>query len=247
MKIIISPAKKMQVNSDILDGTGTPAFLERTEELKECLASMNKDQLKDLFQANDKITELNYYRYQNMKLTENLTPAVLAYVGIQYQSMAPNIFTTDQWEYVKQHLYIISGFYGLLKADDGVVPYRLEMQAKLKTKNAKDLYEYWGDSIYRELIRDKKEVIVNLASKEYSKAVQPFADQDTPILTCVFGTLQGGKVKVKATEAKMARGFMVSFMARENAGTPEDLKKFSEGGYCFSEERSDMWNYVFLK
>lgn len=247
MKIIISPAKKMQVNSDILDGTGTPAFLERTEELKECLASMNKDQLKDLFQANDKITELNYYRYQNMKLTENLTPAVLAYVGIQYQSMAPNIFTTDQWEYVKQHLYIISGFYGLLKADDGVVPYRLEMQAKLKTKNAKDLYEYWGDSIYRELIGDKKEVIVNLASKEYSKAVQPFADQDTPILTCVFGTLQEGKVKVKATEAKMARGFMVSFMARENAGNPEDLKKFSEGGYCFSEERSDMWNYVFLK
>ena len=97
-----------------------------------------------------------------MNLEERLTPAVLSYVGIQYQSMAPGVFTSEQWEYVNHHLRILSGFYGILNACDGVVPYRLEMQAKLPVDGCRDLYEFWGDRLYRELVKEDQ-VIVNLA------------------------------------------------------------------------------------
>ena len=114
-------------------------------------SGLSEAELKALFKANDAITHENYLRYQTMRLDQGLTPAVLAYVGIQYQYMAPQIFTKEQWEYVCSHLRILSGFYGVLRADDGVVPYRLEMQARLKIGLHKDLYGWWGDKIYREL------------------------------------------------------------------------------------------------
>ena len=128
MKIIISPAKKMRVQTDIMEETGMPVFLEDAKRLHDILKAYSMEQLKKLFGANDAITRQNYERYQTMDLERSLTPAVLAYVGLQYQSMAPDIFTASQWEYVKENLRILSGFYGVLKACDGVVPYRLEMQ-----------------------------------------------------------------------------------------------------------------------
>lgn len=65
-----------------------------------------------------------------MDLEKGLTPALLAYEGIQYQYMAPGVFEDGAWVYVQEHLRILSGFYGILRPLDGVAPYRLEMQAK---------------------------------------------------------------------------------------------------------------------
>lgn len=141
-----------------------------------------------------------------MDLKTGLTPAVLAYVGIQYQHMAPQIFTGEEWEYVCRHLRILSGFYGVLRADDGIVPYRLEMQAKLKTVYIRICMDSGADKIYRGTLADGPAVILNLASKEYSRAVEPYLRTGDRFVTCVFGTLKDGKVRVKATEAKMARG-----------------------------------------
>lgn len=254
MKIIISPAKQMQVETDLVEAAGTPAFLEKAGQISGVLKTYEKEELKKLFQANDKITELNYQRYRNMDLDAHGTPAVLAYVGIQYQSMAPRVFTEKQWTYVRDHLYILSGLYGALKAMDGVVPYRLEMQAKLSVNGSRDLYDYWGDSIYQEIIKEEGQspVIINLASKEYSKAVEPYLKPGDRFLTCVFGEevpekTGRQKIKVKATQAKMARGSMVRFLADRQAETPEIMKEFDLGGYCFSEELSSENEYVFLK
>ena len=146
-----------------------------------------------------------------------------------------------------RHLRILSGFYGVLRADDGIVPYRLEMQAKLKTDLHKDLYGFWGDKIYRELAADGPAVILNLASKEYSRAVEPYLRTGDRFVTCVFGTLKDGKVRVKATEAKMARGEMVRFLAGTQASEPEEARAFNEMGFSFCEERSTDCEYVFLK
>lgn len=254
MKIIISPAKQMQVETDLVEAAGTPAFLEKAGQISSVLKTYEKEELKKLFQANDKITELNYQRYRNMDLDVHGTPAVLAYVGIQYQSMAPRVFTEKQWTYVRDHLYILSGLYGALKAMDGVVLYRLEMQAKLSVNGSRDLYDYWGDSIYQEIIKEEGQspVIINLASKEYSKVVEPYLKPGDRFLTCVFGEevpekTGRQKIKVKATQAKMARGSMVRFLADRQAETPEIMKEFDLGGYCFSEELSSENEYVFLK
>lgn len=246
MKIIVSPAKKMQVLNDTIVPDKTPVFLEQTSGLMKMLQSFSKADLKTLFRANDKITHENYIRYQDMDLKRNLTPAALSYVGIQYQYMAPHIFSGSQWTYACDHLRILSGFYGILRADDGIVPYRLEMQALLEGSCFHNLYEFWGDTIYRELVKEDK-FILNLASREYSKAVEPFLKEDVSFVSCIFGSLVDDKVKIKATQAKMARGEMVRWLSEKQIQTIEGVKNFTGLGYQFVPERSCEKKLVFVK
>ena len=192
MQIIISPAKKMQVDTDSLGAGKEPLFLSETGKLLSRLREFNRGELRELFQANEKITEENYQRFASMDLTARGTPAVLSYRGLQYQYMAPQVFTDKQWEYVKGHLWILSGFYGILRPDHAVMPYRLEMQAKLSLGDAEDLYKFWGGKLYRELIREDH-VVLNLASKEYSKAIEPYLEPEIRYITCIFGSLQDGQ------------------------------------------------------
>ena len=245
MKIIISPAKKMEIcNNDILSES-IPCFIEKTQILYEALRSLSYENLKLLLSCNDDIASLNFERYAHMNLKKNLTPAILSYNGIQYKYMAPNVFTNSEFNYLKKHLRILSGFYGILNPFDGVVPYRLEMQAKLKFDNYKNLYNFWGDSIYKELTKNDN-IILNLASKEYSKAVEKYLTAKDLFITCIFGTLKDSKIKIKATEAKMARGLMVRYLAENQIETVQEIKNFSELNFSYSEEHSTEKEFVFL-
>ena len=183
---------------------------------------------------------------QCMDLRRNLTPAVFSYDGLQYQHIAPNVLDEAALSYLGGHLKILSGFYGILSAFDGVVPYRLEMQARLACGGAKNLYAFWGSSLYDELVKNDNEVL-NLASKEYSKAVEPYVTDKIRFVTCVFGSLQNGKIKVKATEAKMARGEMVRRCAEVNVQHIDEVKNFTVSGYSFAGELSAANEFVFLK
>ena len=129
---------------------------------------------------------------------------------------------------------------------DGIVPYRLEMQAKAIIAGANSLYEYWGDDLYREVI-DSSRVIINLASKEYSRCVEKHITSEDHFITCVFGELEDGKVVQKGVYAKMARGDMVRFMAETGAETPEQLKAYNRCFYHFDESRSTETEYVFIR
>ena len=130
MRIIISPAKQMRVDTDSFTCTELPVFTDRAKILKEWIRSLSYEEQKALWACNDKIARQNAERFAHMDLTKNLTPALLAYDGIQYTYMAPAVFEDGQFDYVQEHLRILSGFYGVVKPLDGVVPYRLEMQAK---------------------------------------------------------------------------------------------------------------------
>lgn len=144
MKIIISPAKKMNRETDMFRPAACPVFLDEAKLLTEWIRALSYEEAKDLWRCNDKIAALNYERFQKMNLLKALTPALIAYEGIQYQYMAPEVFTQKEWDYVQEHLRILSGFYGVLKPLDGVVPYRLEMQAKACAGRTGNLYEFWG-------------------------------------------------------------------------------------------------------
>lgn len=249
MKIIISPAKKMNVDTDSLPCRGLPCFIEQTREVLAYLRGLSYEEAKRLWGCSDKLASLNYERVQHMELERNLTPALLSYEGIQYQYMAPRAFEDEEWEYVEEHLRILSGFYGVLKPFDGVVPYRLEMQARARVLNAKDLYEFWGERLYSFLWEEEKEdlVIVNLASKEYSLGVEKWVKPPARLLTVVFAEESGGKRIQKGTAAKMARGEMVRFLAEHRAKTPEKMKEFDRLGYCFEESLSKDDQWIFLK
>ena len=246
MKIIISPAKKMRVDNDTFVPLSKPAFLDKTEKIKEALTKMELPALQKLWECNDEIAELNFNRLRNMNLERNLTPAVFAYDGLQYQHIAPNVLDEEALDYLQKNLKILSGFYGILRAFDGVVPYRLEMQARLACDGYKNLYAFWNSMLYDELTKDDGELL-NLASKEYSKAVEPFVKNGVRFVTCVFGTYVKGKLKVKATEAKMARGEMVRLCAENNVQSVDEVKAYNVRGYVFNEELSSENEFVFVK
>ena len=246
MRIIISPAKKMNMDTDSLAWRELPRFLDRTEQLAALLQSMDYEALKKLWKCNDQIAQQNVLRLQKMELRNRLTPAILAYEGIQYQYMAPGVFTDQEFSYVQEHLRILSGFYGILKPFDGVTPYRLEMQAKLRAGECRDLYAYWGDSLARALL-EETDCIVNLASKEYSVCISKYLPEHARFITCVFGELKDGKVIEKGTMCKMARGEMVRFMAENQITEPEQPKSFDRLSFRFDTNRSDDCTFVFLR
>lgn len=245
MRIIISPAKKMKVDTDSFPYRDLPVFLSNTEEICGELRSMSYEELKKLWKCNDQIAQLNVRRLREMDLLGRLTPAVLAYEGIQYQYMAPGVFTDQEFGYIQEHLRILSGFYGILRPFDGVTPYRLEMQAKLKIGACKDLYAYWGDRLAQTLCAESN-CILNLASREYSICVSKYLPDTARFITCVFGEENDGKVIEKGTMCKMARGEMVRFMAQYQIENPDQIKSFDRLNYRFDESRSDDSTYIFL-
>ena len=246
MRIIISPAKKMNVREDILNYRNLPVFLEETDRIMDWMKSLSLEEAKTLWGCNEKLAKQNFERFAKMELRRRLTPAILSYEGIQYQYMAPAVFENQMLAYVQEHLRILSGFYGVLKPLDGVTPYRLEMQAKAKVNGTGDLYDFWGDRLYREVL-DDSHIIINLASKEYSKCIEKYLLPKDRFITCIFGELSNGKVVQKGTYAKMARGEMVRFMAENNISEPEDMKQFNRLGYRVVEHLSADMEYVFIK
>ena len=156
--------------------------------------------------------------------------------------MAPAVFGGKETDYIQEHLRILSGFYGVLKPFDGIVPYRLEMQAK--ASHAGDLYRFWGDKLYRE-VTGGDHFILNLASKEYSRCVERYLTPEDTYLTCVFGEIADGKVKQKGTLAKMARGEMVRWLAENQVEEAEQIRRFDRLGYQFVEELSSEREFVF--
>jgi len=245
MKIIISPAKKMNEDTDSIEVIEMPGFINDAIILMHEMQSLSLSEGKVLWKCNDKLAELNYKRYQNMALMRRLTPAVIAYEGLQYQHMAPKVLTNRELSYLSEHLRILSGFYGVLKPFDGVTPYRLEMQAKLSVNDYKDLYDFWGDRLYHSLLDDDR-IILNLASKEYSKCIEKYITPKDRFITIEFGELVEGKVKQKGTISKMARGDMVRFMAENNISDLNGLKDFSGQGFAYSKELSSNSKYVFI-
>ena len=237
MKILISPAKKMRSDPDTLAPEALPALLSETERLLAALRTMTPGELQALWRYSDAIAAQNLERLRDMDLRRQLTPALLSYVGLQYQYIAPGVLEQRQYDYLQDHLRILSGFYGVLRPFDGVTPYRLEMGARLETEGARDLYAFWGDKLARAL-----------EPGEYSRAVVPHLPRGIPLVACVFGRLRpDGRVVEQGAPCKMARGQMVRWMAERAVTRAEELQEFRDLGYRFSPERSHPGRYVFLK
>ena len=256
MKIIISPAKRMNEQNDFFPPEALPEFLEKSRGLLAAMKSLTYEEAKQVWQCNEKLAKLNYQRIQEMNLGQKetlsaFTPALMAYEGIQYQYMSPMTFEQASWEYVQKNLRILSGFYGILAPLDGITPYRLEMQAKLAVNGCADLYEFWGRQLYDSLISKEtgEAVILNLASKEYSRCIETYLTHPVRMITCVFGEKANGKVRQKATMAKMARGEMVRFLAEHHIERLEGVKEFNGLGFSYSQSDSDeeAGIYTFIK
>lgn len=219
---------------DELPWTDMPCYLDQAERLLAALRALDYNQVRALWKCSDALASLNYERVQSMDLRTRLTPAILAYEGIQYQSMAPSVMTDDELAYLNRHLRILSGFYGVLRPFDGVVPYRLEMQAKLDVDGTGDLYGFWGSRLYDAVVSEGSGVLVNLASVEYARAVTPYVTPQVRLITCLFGSERSGKLVQKATEAKAARGSFVRWCAERAIEDPAELGRFDSMGFALN-------------
>ena len=248
LRFIISPAKKMRVQDVPPWPVREPAFLDRAETLMRAVQKLSRDEAKALWNCSDKLADLNYGRFRDMDLRGAVTSAAMAYEGIQYTHLAPQVMSEDQLTWLDEHLRILSGFYGMLRPLDGVVPYRLEMQAKLATEGTRDLYEFWGGALYDSLAKEGCDLIVNAASVEYARAVTPWVSPGGPqVLTCLFCVEREGRLHQPATEAKAARGTFMRWCAERGVTSASELCDFSERGYALDAARSDPTTLVFTQ
>ncbi len=236
MKIILSPAKKMKIVDSSYITLSKSGLLNESKKLLDYLKSLSLPQLKDIWLCSDKLALKSYEELTKLDLDLLQSPAILSYDGIAYTYMAPSIFDGDMYNYINENLYILSALFGALKPSDGVMPYRLEMQAKFEFLTFNNLYDFWGDKIYK-LIHPSDGIIINLASKEYSDAVRPFISSSDRFIDINFVESVNNKLVTKATFAKMARGEMVRFMAENKIETLEELKNFDRLNFSF---RSDL-------
>lgn len=246
MRIIISPAKNMKADFSFAQKLTTPVFIYKTKEILNALNQLDKNELTKLRKCNaNKVDELINFMLK-ADLTKDLTPAIFTYDGLVFKNINPRSFNDSEINYIKDNLRIISGFYGVLQPFDGIIKYRLEMQSKLKIDSFNNLYDFWSNLIYKEVI-DASHIIINLASKEYSKTIEPYlSDQDTFITISFLDSIKGEYVS-KNTYSKMARGLMVNYLVKNKISNIEDIKNFNLEGYSFNKELSTESLFVFTR
>ena len=145
---------------------------------------------------------------------------------------------------MNHHLRILSGFYGIVRPSDSIYPYRLEMQCRFVTEDSKNLYDFWKDTIAKEL--PQEEFIINLASKEYDKSVRSYISKER-FIDIIFYIKENDKLITRSTQVKQARGRMVNFMAKHKVENLEELTQFAYDGYQYHAELSNDTTFVFVK
>ena len=253
MVTLISPSKTLNFDDNNSCNLNTDCrLINHTSELHKILINFSINDLKDLMNVSDKIAELNYNRFKNWKNPMNSNSskqAIYAFKGDVYSGLDVESILEDKFDFLQENLRIISGFYGLLRPFDKILPYRLEMSTKLENLRGKNLYEFWGDNITDLLnndIEDKNGYVINLASNEYFKSIKK-KKLKNEIITPIFKEFKNGTYKTIAIYAKKARGLMSRFIIDNKIQKPENLKAFNLESYSFDNNLSDNYNYVFIR
>ncbi|MEE9349141.1 MAG: peroxide stress protein YaaA [Flavobacteriaceae bacterium] len=252
MKIVISPAKSLDFESDIpVDFNTKCQFLNQAKEINTVLKKKSPSELSKLMKISEKLADLNWKRNQEWELPfnkSNARQAIYTFSGTVYDGLDAYSIPLDKIEQLQDKLRILSGQYGILKPLDLMQAYRLEMGTKLVVKNTKNLYQFWENQITESLNGELKtnEVFVNLASNEYFKAVKPRLLK-VPVITPIFKDYKNGNLKIIAFFAKKARGMMVRYIIDNDIGNAEDLKGFNYGNYAFDGSLSTETDLVFTR
>ncbi|MFK3660714.1 peroxide stress protein YaaA [Scandinavium sp. NPDC088450] len=254
MLILISPAKTLDYQSELATTRYThPELLDYSQQLITVARKLSAPQIGKLMSISDKLADLNATRFHDWHpdfTPQNARPAILAFKGDVYTGLQAEEFSEADFDFAQQHLRMLSGLYGVLRPLDLMQPYRLEMGIRLENAKGKDLYQFWGEVITNKLNDALKaqgdDVVINLASDEYFKAVKPKKLQGK-IIKPVFLDEKNGKFKVISFYAKKARGLMSRYIIENRLTTVEALKSFDSEGYFFDEAASSDVELVFKR
>lgn len=254
MLIVVSPAKSLDYETPVRTRKHTePQFLKEAGTLAKQLQKMSADDLSELMNISSKLGELNFARYSNWETPFTPGPArqaLFAFKGDVYLGLKAEQFDAQDVSFAQNHLRILSGLYGILRPLDLMLPYRLEMGTRLENKHGKNLYEFWGsrltDALNEEFASQRSKVLVNLASNEYFKSLQP-KDLDAEVISPVFKDYFSGKYRVLSFFAKKARGEMAAWIIRKRIDSAGQLTEFDVDGYRYSASESTASKPVFLR
>ena len=249
MLAIISPSKTQDFSSCNIESYSQSRQLNHSQELVSILKNKTQQQISKLMSLSEKLSKLNFDRFQSFKTPfslGNAKQALLAFKGDVYNGIDASSLSSQDLEFAQNNIRMLSGLYGVLRPLDLIQPYRLEMGTKLNHKNGSNLYDFWGADISDVLNEDESDLIVNLASNEYFKAI----DKKTlkaNVLDIVFKEKKGETYKVIGIYAKRARGLMVNYIIRNRLTSKELLKDFSDEGYRFDQKLSTGSSWVYLR
>lgn len=252
MKLVLSPAKSLDLESNVPTKiTSEACFLAEANRLNKLLKKKSARSLSKLMSISPALGQLNFERNQEWHLpftSENAKQAIYAFSGDVYRGIDAYTIPKEKLEKVQNTIRIISGLYGVLKPMDLMQPYRLEMGTKFPVGKNKNLYEFWRKKVTQSLNEELEddEVFLNLASKEYFKAIDSKVLK-VPVITAVFKDFRNGEYKIIMTFAKLARGYMTRYIIDTNANTVEDLKGFNYEGYSFDANMSTETELVFTR
>ena len=250
MLMVVSPAKSLDFESPAQSKKFTePRFLADSKKLVSDLKKLKPEEISELMNISETLGELNFARYANWQMPfdlKNSKQAIFAFKGDVYNGINAPTLSTEDLDFAQDKVRMLSGLYGVIRPLDLIQPYRLEMGTKLSNAKGNDLYDYWGSDISDVLNDDESELIINLASIEYFKAIDK-KSLNAKILDIVFKEKKGDSYKVIGIYAKRARGLMVNFIIRNRLDNPEALKDFSDEGYRFDRELSNDSTWVYLR
>jgi cytoplasmic iron level regulating protein YaaA (DUF328/UPF0246 family) len=254
MKILLSPAKSLHSTCPVqLDKYSVPCFQKETTQLVSKLKRLKPTKLIELMHISSDLAELNAQRYSSWEfptaLTDSVFQSVFTFNGEAYRGLSAETLTTDELNNAQEKLRILSGLYGILKPLDLMFPYRLEMGTKWEVSSkSKNLYAFWGDKLTSLLNKEsqKGEVVVNLASTEYAKAINP-KKLHVEMITPIFKEYKNGEYKTVMMYAKHARGKMARHLIQNELESIDQLKLYSEDRYQFDENQSSEREWVFVR
>ena len=254
MLIVLSPAKTLDYSADPKSNHTAPQFLSQSSNLIKNLKDKEPKDIASLMGLSDKLAALNFDRYQSWKASKTVSndskPSMMVFKGDVYQGLDAESLNNKQIKFAQKHLRILSGLYGILRPMDVIKPYRLEMGTKLETSKGKNLYDFWGDAIQKNVLKDlesqKSDLLINLASKEYFTVLGKMPEHIN-VVSPVFKDHKNGKHKIISFYAKRARGLMARWIIENNIKDFEKLSKFNIDGYYFSKAESTVTEPVFLR
>lgn len=254
MLILISPAKTLDYQSPLATERHTqPELLDHSQQLIKVARKLSAPKIKALMGISDKLADLNATRFHDWQpdfTPQNARQAILAFKGDVYTGLQADTFSDEDFDFAQQHLRMLSGLYGVLRPLDLMQPYRLEMGIHLETTKGKNLYQFWGDTITDKLnealAAQGDEIVINLASDEYFRAVKP-EKLAGEVIKPVFLDEKNGTFKTISFYAKKARGLMSRYIIEHRLTKPEQLKAFDVEGYRFDDEASAKGEMVFKR
>ena len=249
MLVVISPAKKLDMTRYDAIKASHPYFNSEIKELVAVMQTLSSDDIGHLMGISANLADLNRDRFASFG-TQEKKPAMYAFAGDTYQGLDAKTLADDDLFWAQDHLRILSGLYGLLRPLDEIEPYRLEMGSRLATDRGKNLYDFWGKELARELnktaIKTDASFLLNCASKEYFSAID-VKSLKLKVVTPVFLEHAASKPKIVSFYAKKARGAMARFVMQNKITTTTELMAFDVGGYAYEPDLSDEQTLYFTR